>query len=166
MSRMRPQLRVMTPLRWLLGCAALACGLYFAVTTISGSPFELTNLRKVVEIPLLIVGAFALLLPILLTPMVRWLTWPLAKLGPGGTIVRASAIAAGRRTAAMATAVVVATGVAAAFFVLQDNANRALTYQAAQTDRAQFFVIPASTGGTVPAAVVAALGKVPRWRTP
>ncbi len=155
---------VMTPLRWLLGCAALACGLYFAVTTISGSPFELANLRKVVEIPLLIVAAFALLLPILPTPMARWLTWPLGRLGPGGTIVRASAIAAGRRTAATATAVVVATGVAAAFFVLQDNANSALTYQAAQTGRAQFFVVPASTGGTVPAAAVAALRKVPGAR--
>jgi putative ABC transport system permease protein len=156
--------RVMTPLRWLLGGAALAGGLYFAVTTILGSPFELTNLRKVIEIPLLFVGAFALLLPIPLTPMVRWLTWPLGRLGPGGTIVRANAIAAGRRTAATATAVVVATGVAVAFFALQNNANSALTYQAVQTNRAQFFVIPASTDGTVPTSAVAALRKVPGAR--
>jgi putative ABC transport system permease protein len=165
--------RVMTPLRWLLGGAALATGVALAIETVSGSPFELTNLRKVIEIPLLFTGAFAVLLPVVQGPLVRWLTWPLRRLGPGGTIVAASAIAAGRRTAAVASAVVVATGVAAGFFVLADNGNSALTYQAVQTDQARYVVVPASAGGpvtgtvvggTVPASAVAALRAVPGAR--
>ncbi len=81
----------------------------------------------------------------------------------------ASAIAAGRRTAATASAVVVATGVAAGFFVLAGNASSALTYQAVQTDQARYVVVPASAGGpvgagTVPAAAVAALRAVPGAR--
>jgi putative ABC transport system permease protein len=152
--------RVMSPLRWLLGIATLAAALFFAVYTVSGEPFELTNLRKVIEIPLLFVGAFTLLLPVFIGPLVRWLTWPLSRLGPGSAIVRANAITAGRRTAATAGAVVVATGVAAAFFVLQNNGNSALTYQQVRTDRAQYFVVP-SDGGSVPLATVAALRRVP-----
>ncbi len=74
--------RVMTPLRWLLGVACLATALYFAVATLVSAPFELTNPRKTIEVPLLFVAAFALLAPAVLTPLARLATWPLARLGP------------------------------------------------------------------------------------
>jgi putative ABC transport system permease protein len=150
----------MSPLRWLLGLATRAAALFFAAGTVRGAPFELANLRKVIEIPLLFVGAFALLLPAVAGPLVRGLTWPLSRLGPGSLIVRANAVTAGRRTAATACAVVVATGVAAAFFVLQGNAASALADQQVGTDRAQYVVVP-SDGGSIPLATVAALRRVP-----
>src|SRR3984885_8620151 len=102
---------------------------------VTGSAFDLTNLRKVIELPLLFVAAFALLLPVPLPPLVRWMTWPLSRLGAGGTVVRAGALAGARRTVATATAVMVMVGVAATFLILQDNAVSALTYQAVSTDR-------------------------------
>jgi putative ABC transport system permease protein len=155
--------RVMTPLRWLLGIAALAAALCFAVDNLVSAPFELTNPRKTIEIPLLFVAAFALLAPVLLAPLARWVTWPLTRLGPGSMIVRANIGTAARRTAAVAGAAVVAVGVATAFFVQQDNASSALTYQATQTSRADYVVVPVG-GATLPAAAIAALRQVPGAR--
>ena len=152
--------RVMTPLRWLLGIASLAAALYFAVDNLVSVPFELTNPRKTIEIPLLFVAAFALLAPVLLAPLARWVTWPLTRLGPGSMIVRANIGTAARRTAAVAGAAVIAVGVAAAFFVQQDSASSAVTYQAAQTNRADYVVVPAG-GDSLPAATIAALRQVP-----
>jgi putative ABC transport system permease protein len=150
---------VMTPLRWLLGIASLIAALYFAIGNLLSSPFELTNPRKTVEVPLLFVAAFALLAPVLFSPLARWATWPLTRLGPGSMIVRANIFTAVRRTAAVAGSAVVAVGVAAAFFVQQDNASSALSHQAAQTYRADYVVVPDS-GDSLPAATIAALRKV------
>jgi putative ABC transport system permease protein len=155
--------RVMTPLRWLLGIAALAAALCFTVDNLVSAPFELTNPRKTIEIPLLFVAAFALLAPALLAPLARWVTWPLTRLGPGSMIVRANIGTAARRTAAVAGAAVVAVGVAAAFFAQQDNASSALTYQATQTSRADYVVVPIG-GDSLPAAAIAALRQVPGAR--
>lgn len=152
--------RVMTPLRWLLGIASLVAALYFAVDNLVSAPFELTNPRKTVEVPLLFVAAFALLAPVLLAPLARWLTWPLTRLGPGSMIVRANIGTAARRTAAVAGSAVVAVGVAAAFFVQQNNASSALSYQATQTNRADYVVEPAG-GDSLPAGTIAVLRKVP-----
>ncbi|TDD94827.1 ABC transporter permease [Actinomadura rubrisoli] len=151
--------RVMTPTRWLLGIAALGSAVAVAASTISGSPTAMTNLRKVIDIPLLFVGAFALLLPVMAGPLVRWLTWPLTRMGTASMIVRANAMAAARRTAATAGAVVVAVGVAATFFIIQDNSESAVTHQTAQTVRADFVVLPGN-GRTLPDATVAALRQV------
>ncbi|HEU5023994.1 MAG TPA: ABC transporter permease [Spirillospora sp.] len=151
--------RVMTPVRWLLGVAALGSAVAVTAYTIGGSPTEMTNLRKIIEIPLLFVGAFALLLPVLLAPLVRLLTWPLGRLGPGAMIVRENAVTASRRTAATAGAVVVAVGVAATFFIVQDNSESALEQQAARTSRADFVVLPGN-GRSLPAATVDALRRV------
>jgi putative ABC transport system permease protein len=148
--------RVMTPLRGLAGLAGLAAAVVLGAGTITGSAFELTNLRKVIDLPLLFVAAAALLLPVPLPPLVRVLTWPLRGLGAGGTVVAASALAAGRRTVATATAVMVAAGVAATFGVLSGNAASALTHQATASDRAAYVVLPPG-GGTLPAPVVAAV---------
>ncbi len=152
--------RVMTPLRWLLGIASLVTALYFAADNIISAPFELTNPRKTIEVPLLFVAAFALLAPVLLAPVARWATWPLTRLGPGSMIVRANILTAVRRTAAVAGSAVVAVGAAAAFFVQQDNAESALMYQATRTSRADYVVVPAA-GDSLPAATIAALRKVP-----
>jgi putative ABC transport system permease protein len=152
--------RVMTPLRWLLGIAALVTALYFAVDYLVSAPFELTNPRKTVEIPLLFVAAFALLAPVLLAPLARWVTWPLTRLGPGSMIVRANIGTAARRTAAVAGSAVVAVGVAGAFFVQQNNAASALSYQATQTNRADYVVVPVG-GDSLPAGTIAVLRKVP-----
>jgi putative ABC transport system permease protein len=148
--------RVMTPLRLAAGLAVLAAAVVLAVMTVTGSAFDLTNLRKVIQLPLLLVAAFALLLPVPLPPLVRWMTWPLSRLGAGGTVVRASALAGARRTVATATAVMVMVGVAATFLVLQDNAVSALTYQAVSTDRAGYAVVSPG-GGPLPPAVVASV---------
>ncbi len=152
--------RVMTPLRWLLGIASLVTALYFAVDSLVSAPFELTNPRKTIEVPLLFVAAFALLAPVLLTPLARWATWPLTRMGPGSMIVRANIGTAVRRTAAVAGSAVVAVGVAAAFFVQQNNASSALSYQATQTNRADYVVVPAA-GGSLAAGTIAVLRKVP-----
>lgn len=118
--------RVMTPLRWLLGIGSLAAAAYFAVDLLVSAPIELTSPRKTIEVPLLFVAAFALLAPAALTPLARWATWPLTRLGPGSMIAAASIATAARRTAAVAGSAVLAVGIASAFFVQQDNADSAL----------------------------------------
>ncbi|WP_131741871.1 ABC transporter permease [Actinomadura roseirufa] len=155
--------RVMTPLRWLLAAGMLLSAVVLAGLVINGSPAEMTSLKKIIHIPLLFVGAFALLLPVLIGPMVRGLTRPLARLGPGAMIVRANAIAAARRTATTAGAVVVAVGVAATFFALQDGAESARAHQWAGASRADFVVLPAA-GRALPGTVLAALQHVPGVR--
>jgi putative ABC transport system permease protein len=152
--------RPMTPLRWVLGVAMLLTAVSRAAVTISGSPYEMINLKKITDIPLLFVGALALLLPAMLPPLVRALTWPLGRFGPGAMIVRANAISAACRTAATASVFVIAVGVAAAFLVIQDDADSAVVHEAMQTSRADYVVLP--TGGiSLPHATVAALRRVP-----
>ena len=151
---------VMTPLRWLLGIGSLAAALWCAGDILAAAPFELTNPRKTIEVPLLFVAAFALLAPAALAPLARWATWPLTRLGPGSMIVRANIATAARRTAAVAGSAVIAVGLAAAFFVQQGNADSALAYQAAQVSRADYVVVPAG-GDALTAATVAALRRVP-----
>jgi putative ABC transport system permease protein len=152
--------RPMTLLRSVLGVATLLTAVSRAAVTISGSPYQMTNLKKIIDIPLLFVGAFALLLPALLAPLVRGLTWPLGRFGPGAMIVRANAVSAARRTSATAGAVVIAVGVTAAFLVIQDDSDSALVHQALQTSRADYVVLP-TDGDSLPHATVAALRRVP-----
>ena len=151
--------RVMTPFRWVLGAAALIGALVSVGYTLNHSAFEMTNLRKIIEIPLLFTGTFAVLVPVLAAPLARVITRPLGRLGTVGMIVQANTVTAARRTAATAGAVVVAAGLAAGFFVLQDNAQSAMEHQVTDTIQASYVVLP-ENGNAVNQATVAALHKV------
>ena len=151
--------RGMTPLRWVLGAAALIGAVVSVGYTLNHSPYEMTNLRKIIEIPLLFTGTFAVLVPVLAGPLARVLTRPLGRLGTVGMIVQSNTVTAARRTAAMAGAVVVAAGLAAGFFVLQDNAQSAMEHQLTDTIRASYVVLP-EDGDAVNQVTVDALRKV------
>ena len=156
----------MTWTRWLASATVLAAALVLSGYTIITAPLELANLRKAVEIPLLLVAGLALLLPIPLAAAAQRLTAQrLTALRPAGgsiEIIMANVVHARQRTAATAGVVAIAAGVAAAIFALQGNASQAVAYQAARTDKADYIVT--APGGTVPPAVVTALRKVPGTR--
>ncbi len=74
-------------------------------------------------------------------------------------IVRSNITTAARRTAAVAGSAIIAVGITSAFFVQQNNATSALTYQATRVNRSDYVVVPAG-GDSLTAATVAALRQV------
>lgn len=137
--------RVMGPVRWLLGLGLLAGGLGTAVFTYLEEPLYAGNLRKYQGVPVLLIGAFAVLAPIVVPGLARLATWPLRRTA-GAMVVRESALTAGRRTAALVAPVIIAVGFMAAASAAQDTADAARTAQVREQTRADYIV----TGQGVP----------------
>lgn len=155
---------VLTRMRWLAALVALGSAVAVAGYTTATAPLEMTSLRKVIEIPLLLVAGVALLLPAPLAAAVRPLTKPLRRLGGSIEVVTANLAYAGQRTAATAGIVVIAAGVAGTSYAMAGNASRAAAFQAATTDRADYSVTAADGAATVPPAAVTALRAMPGTR--
>ncbi|MFC8719374.1 FtsX-like permease family protein [Kitasatospora sp. NPDC057198] len=132
-SRVRPaevlreaavERRALTPVRLVLGGAmlvgAVAGGLYVA----GSEPYLASSARKYQAIPVLYVGAVALLAPVLLRPVTRLLTWPLRRSRQAGPLlVRANLLTSGRRTAAVVAPIVVAVGLVGTLMTVQRSAD-------------------------------------------
>ncbi|MFJ5921299.1 FtsX-like permease family protein [Kitasatospora sp. NPDC092948] len=131
------------PLRLLLGGALLIGAVVAGVVIARTEPYLAANVRKYQVVPVLYVGAFALLAPVLLPPLVRVLTWPLgrsAKAGP--MLVRESVLTERRRTAATVAPIVLAVGLVGTLLTVQQSADAAVLARQRQEVHATDVVLP------------------------
>lgn len=114
---------VMTGSRWVLGLGLLGVGAYAGRAIITGSPANAMIVKDDMPALVLIVAGCALLAPVLLRPVARAATGPLARAGAGSMVVRQNVLWAGRRTAAIAAPVVLALGLAIAMLAIEASAS-------------------------------------------
>ncbi|MEU8502510.1 FtsX-like permease family protein [Streptomyces lavendulae] len=155
--------RGMTPVRWLLGTGMLI-GAVVAGTVIGRTePHLAASARKYEVVPVLYVGAVALLAPILLRPVVRLLVGPLrgsAKAGP--LLVRENVLTSRRRTAATVAPIVVAVGLVATLLTVQKSGDAVVLARQRQEIHAANVVVPGGPG--VDSGTLARLAAVPGVR--
>ncbi|MEV5570889.1 ABC transporter permease [Spirillospora sp. NPDC052269] len=153
--------RALTPIRLLLGTAMLAGAVIAGVQIARTEPYLATSVRKYEAVPVLYVGALALLSPLLLRPVTRLLIAPLrrsAKAGP--LLVRQNILTSRRRTAAIVTPIVLAVGLVGTLMTLQKSSDAATLVRQRQEIRASAVVMP--DGGTrIDAGTLARLKAVP-----
>ncbi|MCX4780790.1 FtsX-like permease family protein [Streptomyces sp. NBC_01264] len=100
--------RPMTPGRWVAGGGLLLGAVVFVGWRLGSEPGELLKRKTYTVQPMLLISACGLLAPVLVRPVVRLLMWVPARLTSyAGRLVRASAAAGIRRTAAVAAPVLV-----------------------------------------------------------
>ncbi|MGW1108188.1 ABC transporter permease [Streptomyces sp. NPDC002540] len=103
--------RIMTGGRWVFGGLLLAVGVVLLVQEMAADPADLLKRKTYTTQPLLLIGAFALLAPVAVRPLVQLVAWLPSRLpGAIGMLVRESASAGLRRTAAVAAPVLVSVG--------------------------------------------------------
>ncbi|MFI8460012.1 FtsX-like permease family protein [Kitasatospora sp. NPDC085464] len=139
--------RTMTPVRRLLGAALLAGAVATGAVIAATQPYLAASARKYQAVPVLYVGAVALLAPVLLRPVTALLTGPLrrsAKAGP--MLVRANVLTSRRRTAATVAPVVVAVGLVATLLTTQGSGDAAALARQCQEVHAAGVVVPAGPG--------------------
>ncbi|MFD8477944.1 FtsX-like permease family protein [Kitasatospora sp. NPDC059673] len=137
------------PVRLLLGGALLVGAVVTGAVLARTEPYLAASARKYQAVPVLYVGAFALLAPVVVPPLVRMLTWPLrrsAKAGP--MLVRENLLTERRRTAATVAPVVVAVGLVGTLLTVQQSADAAVLARQRQQVRSADVVLapPGATG--------------------
>jgi putative ABC transport system permease protein len=147
--------RVMTITRWILGVGLLGVGAYISATTISDSPGNALSVKNYLAAFLPVVGAFALLAPVILKPVARLVTWPLGHLGAGSMVVRENALTGGRRTAATVAPIVLVLGLAASILTVQATGDATHNSAMLRQTRADFTVVPAGSDSVNPQTVTA-----------
>jgi putative ABC transport system permease protein len=153
--------RALTPVRLLLGTGMLAGAVIAGIQISRTTPYLAATVRKYEAVPVLYVGAVALLAPLLLRPVTRLLIRPLrgsAKAGP--VLVRENILASRRRTAATVTPVVLAVGLAGALLTLQKSGDATALVRQRQEVPAAAVVLPGG-GGEIDARTLARLRAVP-----
>ncbi|WP_081239961.1 ABC transporter permease [Streptomyces viridosporus] len=99
--------------RLLLGAGLLLTAVVTLGLALAGDPGDLLHRKTYVSRTMLLITAVALLAPVVVRPSARLLTWLPARLpGAGGMLVRESAAAGVRRTAAVAAPVLVTVALA------------------------------------------------------
>lgn len=138
--------------RWLCGGAALAGALYLLVGPVVYGPAEALRRKSSIPGVMLLVLALAVLAPVLVPPAARLLGWPLVRLpGATGLLVRETARAGTRRTAATAAPVLLAIGLATSLLGATATIDRARADEARPPGAV--VVVPAGTPGLNRAAV-------------
>lgn len=138
--------RGMPPLRWLCGMVTLAGALYVLWSPVLVEPSAALKRKGYVPGVMLLVVALAVLAPALVAPSARLLGWPLARLrGAAGLLVRETALAATRRTAATAAPVLLTVGLAGCLLGVTSTIGHARA--AESSPRSGFLVAPAGTPG-------------------
>ncbi len=150
--------RVMTLARWLLCIGLLGLGAYQTMTTVSDNPGDALSVKHYLPAFLPLIGGFALLAPVILKPVARLATWPLRRMGAGSTIVSASALTGGRRTAATVAPIVVALGLATSMLTVQATADDTHNAAMRRQTHVQFTVIPTNATELDPQTVTAIHG--------
>jgi len=101
----------MTRIRWIAGLAALALGAGMALAAAAASGPDMGAYALYAAMGLTV--GLTLLLPVLLTPVIRLVTWPLQRgRGATGLLVRQNALTAVRRTSATAAPVLLSVAFA------------------------------------------------------
>ncbi|MBW5485669.1 ABC transporter permease [Streptomyces bambusae] len=136
----------LTPGRRWCGVALLAASAALLAVSLVTDPGDLLHRKTYVSRPMLLITAVALLAPVLVRPLTRLIAWLPAKLpGAGGMLVRESAAAGVRRTAAVAAPVLVTVALAGSLLGATATLNAA---KAAETraGTAAAFVVTARAG--------------------
>ncbi|MFC4907255.1 ABC transporter permease [Actinomadura gamaensis] len=153
--------RVMTPVRWLLGAAALGSGLATMAATAIGDPASAANRKGYTPAVMLLITGAALLAPVLVPWLARLLTWPLSRsAGATGMLVRENALAAARRTASVAAPVLVTVGLAGSLLGTSYSVDATKAAEARQSVRSDFVVRP-TAGDAVSDVVLERVRAVP-----
>jgi putative ABC transport system permease protein len=135
--------RGMPPTRWVCGLATLAGALYVLLWPVLTEPAAALKRKGFVPGVMLLVVALAVLAPALVAPAARLLGWPLARMrGATGLLVRETAVAATRRTAATAAPVLLMVGLATCLLGITSTIDGA---KARESNG--FVVVPAGTPG-------------------
>ncbi|MBP2334779.1 putative ABC transport system permease protein [Saccharothrix coeruleofusca] len=147
----------MTRARWIAGGAVSGIGaLLLLVTMLSSSEDMITN--ALYSAMALIVG-MTLLAPVIIPPVVRTFTLPLARRdGAVGMLVREGSLAAVRRTASTAAPVLVTVGLAVLIAGMFETRASGYALDEAVSTRADSVVVPQGTPGLSAAAVQAIPG--------
>ncbi|MFG2004259.1 FtsX-like permease family protein [Spirillospora sp. NPDC048911] len=152
--------RAVTPVRLVLGGVLLVLGVQKSVGAINADQVVALSMQNYLFVPVLLVGGCALLTPLLVRPVLAALAWPLSRLGAGAMVVREGALFAGRRTAAVATPVVLAVGLGAALFTAQDAANAA-NVAGLRAESGADYILSAQGDGEIGSAVVDRVRAIP-----
>ncbi|MEU9073793.1 FtsX-like permease family protein [Kitasatospora sp. NPDC048538] len=155
--------RAMTPVRWLLGAGMLVGAVAAGVVIARTEPYLAASARKYEAVPVLYVGAFTLLAPVLVRPVTRLLVGPLrgsAKAGP--LLVRENVLTARRRTAATVAPIVVAVGLVGTLLTMQRSGDAAVLARQQQEVHAAGVVVPGGSG--IDAGTLERLAAVPGVR--
>lgn len=150
--------RAITPMRLVLGAGLLALGVQKGLNVADHQQVVALSMQNYLFVPVLLVGGCALLTPllvraVLVRPVLAVLTGPFRGLGAGPMVVGEGARFAARRTAAIATPVVLAVGLGAALFTAQDAANAAHIAGLRAETRADYVITAQGDGGLSPAVV-------------
>jgi putative ABC transport system permease protein len=138
--------RGMPPVRWLCGLATLAGALYVLLWPVLTEPAAALKRKGFVPGVMLLVVALAVLAPALVAPAARLLGWPLARMrGATGLLIRETAVAATRRTAATAAPVLLTVGLAACLLGVSSTIDTAKATES--LPRNGFVVVPQGTPG-------------------
>ncbi|MFI7131644.1 FtsX-like permease family protein [Nonomuraea sp. NPDC050153] len=140
--------KAMTIGRWIAGAGLLATAVISMTVNAVSDPDGATNNKTFMPIVMLLIAGVGLLAPVFVRPAVALLAAPLARLrGAGALVVAAGAGASARRTAAVATPVLVTVALAAT--LLGAAAMTDATKSAMQTApvRADYLVMPTAAAG-------------------
>ncbi|MFG2996844.1 FtsX-like permease family protein [Streptomyces sp. NPDC048340] len=139
--------RVMTPGRWAAGGALLLTALVTLLLALADDPGDLLHRKTYMTRPLLLITACALLTPLLVRPLARLLAWLPSRLpGALGMLVRESAAAGVRRTAAVAAPVLVTVALAGSLLGTTATINAAKAEELRTRTLADFIVTPPAGG--------------------
>ncbi|MFE0875941.1 FtsX-like permease family protein [Streptomyces smyrnaeus] len=141
-----------TPGRTVLGVAGIAGGLGTACWIGLAAPRTALSPTAYVVCLMVPVVATALLAPLVVGPLVRLLMWPLRRLpGPHTMLVRQSALAARRRTAATAAPVLLTVGLTLSLLTATNSLGAARDHGLRGTISAPYALVPDGTPGISPA---------------
>lgn len=140
--------RVMTPTRWICGLSILCGALAMLLLPVMEAPGDALKRKHSIPMVMLVLVAFALLAPILVPPAARLAGWPLTRLrGATGLLVRQGALAAARRSAAMAAPVLLTVGLAACLLGVTATVDRARADEARRQIGGDHLVVPDGAAG-------------------
>ncbi|MFE0443513.1 ABC transporter permease [Streptomyces fungicidicus] len=143
--------RAMTPGRWLWGGGLLLTAVVTLAAALLGDPGDLLHRKTYVSRPMLLIGAAALLAPLVVRPLTRLLTWLPARLpGAVGTLTRENAAARVRRTAAVAAPVLVTVALTGSLLGATATLGRAGAAETRELTTAAFVVTAGGDGAFGP----------------
>jgi putative ABC transport system permease protein len=140
--------RPMTWGRWLFGAGLLITAAVTLALALVSDPSDLLHRKTYVSRPMLLITGVALLAPVLVRPLARWIAWLPAQLpGAAGMLVRENAAAGVRRTAAVAAPVLVTVALAGSLLGATATLNEAKATEVREQTAADFVVTPAGDAG-------------------
>ncbi|GAB2938107.1 ABC transporter permease [Micromonospora polyrhachis] len=156
-SRIRPgealrqatvQTRHMPLSRWVLGLGTLATALVSMAFTAIDDPGSATNRKTYMPVLMLLIAAAALLAPAVVRPTARLLTLPFQRSGGAiGMLVAATVTSSARRTATLATPVLMTVALPAMLLTASTMTDTAKAAAGGRSVQADYLVLPNGTAG-------------------